>query len=47
MFAIEEIITDTAGQDARKVCAELVNGAPLFEKEGQGGFVDVCSKQVS
>jgi hypothetical protein len=33
MFAIEEIITDTAGQDARKLCAGLVNGAPLFEKE--------------
>jgi hypothetical protein len=31
MFAIEEIITDTAGQDARKACAGLVNGL-LFLK---------------
>ena len=45
MFEIAETNTDTGGQDARKVCIALVSGFPPLEKEGQGGFADVCSKQ--
>jgi hypothetical protein len=43
MFEIAETNIDTAGQGARKVCITFVNGCPPLEKEGQGGFADVCS----
>ena len=46
MLEIEETKTDTGGQDARKVSAGLVHGTPPLEKEGQGRFADVCSKQA-
>jgi hypothetical protein len=45
MFEIAETNIDTAGQGARKVCITFVNGCPPLEKEGQGGFADVCSNQ--
>jgi hypothetical protein len=46
MLEIEETKTDTGGQDAHKVSAGLVHGTPPLEKEGQGRFADVCSKQA-
>jgi hypothetical protein len=32
MLEIEETKTDTGGQDARRVCAGLVNGAPSWKR---------------
>ncbi|HSF46829.1 MAG TPA: HupE/UreJ family protein [Burkholderiales bacterium] len=45
MFEIVEKSPDTAGQVVRQVCTALVSWSPPLEKEGQGGFADVCSKQ--